>query len=184
MALAPTGYRAAPITAAIGGIPMSTHHSTGTVTGRGAPPTWLPTMAMVVGAVFLLVGVLGFIPGITTNYDDLTFAGHESDAKLLGIFEVSVLHNIVHLLFGIAGLVAARSAATAGWYLLIGGVVYAVLWVYGLVVDEHSTANFVPVNDADDWLHFVLAVTMIALGAVGLRALRNSVGTVGTTTAR
>jgi len=133
---------------------------------------------MVVGATFLVVGVLGFIPGITTNYDDLTFAGHESDAKLLGIFEVSILHNIVHLLFGVVGLWAARAATTAGWYLLIGGLVYAVLWVYGLLVDHDSDANFVPLNDADNWLHFVLAVLMIALGALGLKKLRDSVGTV------
>ena len=150
---------------------MSTHQS--------APPAWLPTAAMVVGATFLLVGVLGFIPGITTNYDDLTFAGHESDAKLLGIFEVSVLHNIVHLLFGVVGLWAARAARTAAYYLLVGGLIYAVLWLYGLLVDKESSANFVPLNTADDWLHFVLAIGMIALGALGLRKLRDSVGTTG-----
>lgn len=139
-------------------------------------PTWLPTAAMLVGATFLLVGVLGFVPGITTNYDDMTFAGHESEAKLLGIFEVSVLHNVVHLLFGVAGILAARAADTSGWYLLGGGLIYAVLWIYGLVIDKDSSANFVPLNTADDWLHFVLAVVMIALGAVGLRTLRGSVG--------
>jgi arginine exporter protein ArgO len=152
---------------------MSTSHQHTT----SAPPTWLPTAAMVVGATFLLVGILGFIPGITTNYSDLTFAGHESDAKLLGIFEVSILHNIVHLAFGVAGLAAARAAATAGWYLLIGGLIYAVLWVYGLAVGEDSSANFVPLNTADNWLHFVLAVGMILLGAIGLKQVRQSVGT-------
>lgn len=148
-------------------------------------PTWLPTASMVVGGTFLLVGVLGFIPGITTNYDEMTFAGHESGAKLLGIFEVSVLHNAVHLLFGVLGIVAARSATTAAWYLLGGGLVYAVLWLYGLLVDKDSSANFVPLNTADDWLHFVLAVLMIGLGAVGLRAVRRDVGPgVGTSTVR
>lgn len=150
---------------------MATMHPSDT--DRTAPPTWLPTAALVVGATFLLVGVLGFIPGITTNYDDLTFAGHHSEAKLLGIFEVSVLHNIVHLLFGVVGLIAARAARTAGQYLLIGGLVYAVLWVYGMVIDKDSAANFVPLNSADNWLHFVLAVVMITLGAIGLRRLRD-----------
>ena len=153
---------------------MTTSHSAYHTDG---PPTWLPTAAMVVGATFLLVGVLGFIPGITTNYDDLSFAGHQSDAKLLGIFEVSVLHNVVHLLFGVAGLLAARAASTAGWYLVIGGAIYAVLWLYGLVIDKHSSANFVPLNTADDWLHFVLAVAMLALGAIGLKSLRSRVPT-------
>lgn len=122
--------------------------------------------ALLVGAVFLLVGVLGFIPGITTDYDTMEFAGHESEAKLLGIFQVSVLHNIVHLLFGVAGVAMARAASTARLFLLGGGVIYLVLWVYGLVIDHDSDANFIPVNTADDWLHFGLGVGMIALGAL------------------
>jgi arginine exporter protein ArgO len=124
----------------------------------------LRTAATVVGAVFLLVGVLGFIPGITSNYSDLTFAGHNSQAKLLGVFQVSVLHNVVHLLFGVAGLAMSRRRDTARTYLIGGGVIYLVLWLYGLVVGQESSANFVPVNTADDWLHFVLGVGMIGLG--------------------
>jgi hypothetical protein len=114
--------------------------------------------------VFLLVGVLGFIPGITTDYDTMEFAGHESEAMLFGVFQVSVLHNIVHLLFGVAGLAMARNVVTARTFLVGGGVIYAVLWLYGLIVDRDSGANFVPVNTADNWLHLGLAVGMIALG--------------------
>ncbi|MFC6091504.1 DUF4383 domain-containing protein [Saccharothrix lopnurensis] len=128
--------------------------------------------AAAVGAVFLLVGILGFIPGITTNYDQLGFAGHHSGALLLGIFAVSVLHNVVHLLFGVAGLVLARSAGGALAFLVGGGVVYLVLWLYGLVVDHESSANFVPLNAADNWLHLALGVGMIALGLVLGRAAR------------
>lgn len=119
-----------------------------------------------VGVVFFLVGVLGFIPGITTNYDSLQAAGHESNAELLGIFQVSVLHNVVHLLFGVAGVAMARSASGARLFLVGGGVVYLALWLYGLVIDKSSQANFVPLNTADDWLHFVLGVGMIGLGVV------------------
>lgn len=126
----------------------------------------LQRVAAAVGAVFLLVGILGFIPGITTDYSSLEFAGHGSDAKLLGIFEVSILHNIVHLLFGVAGLALARSWDSARAYLIGGGAVYLVLWIYGLVIDHESAANFVPVNDADNWLHFVLGAAMIALGVL------------------
>ena len=121
--------------------------------------------ALAVGAVFLLVGVLGFVPGITTNYDQLSFAGHHSNAALLGLFNVSVLHNLVHLAFGVAGIALARTFNGARSYLIGGGIVYLVLFVYGLVVDHDSSANFVPVNDADNWLHLGLAVAMIALGA-------------------
>jgi 4-hydroxybenzoate polyprenyltransferase len=120
--------------------------------------------AMVVAAVFLLVGILGFIPGATTDYDGMTFAGHESTAMLFGVFHVSILHNIVHLLFGIVGLVMARTAAGARSFLIGGGVVYLVLWLYGLVIDHDSAANFVPLNGADNWLHLVLGVGMAGLG--------------------
>src|SRR3978361_1214574 len=81
------------------------------------------TAALVVGIVFLLVGVLGFVPGITNHYDTMTFAGHDSQAKLLGIFQVSILHNIVHLLFGIVGVLAARTASGARSFLIVGGVI-------------------------------------------------------------
>jgi hypothetical protein len=120
--------------------------------------------ARVVGAVFLLVGVLGFIPGITSDYGTMGAAGHGSMAMLLGIFQVSVLHNIVHLLFGVAGIAMSRTASGARTYLVGGGVVYLVLWIYGLVLDQNSSANFVPVNTADNWLHLVLGLGMIGLG--------------------
>jgi hypothetical protein len=122
--------------------------------------------ARVVGAVFLLVGVLGFIPGITTDYDQMQLAGEDSGAMLLGLFEVSVLHNVVHLLFGVAGLALAKNARSAASYLVVGGVVYLALFVYGMVVGERSDANFVPLNDADNWLHLLLGLGMVALGIV------------------
>lgn len=131
---------------------------------RSMTATTLQTAATVVAGTFLLVGVLGFIPGITTGYDSMTFAGHESNAQLLGIFQVSILHNIVHLLFGIAGLVLATSWNGARGFLIGGGAIYLVLWIYGLAIDHQSTANFVPLNDADNWLHLVLGAGMLALG--------------------
>jgi hypothetical protein len=124
--------------------------------------TLAQTLALVFGVVFLAVGVLGFIPGITTNYDDMAFAGKDSEAELLGIFQVSVLHNIVHLLFGIGGIALARRWDTARTYLLGSGVIYAVLFIYGLIVSAGDDANFVPMNTADDWLHLVLAIAFLA----------------------
>ena len=132
--------------------------------------------AAIVGVVFLLVGVLGFIPGITTNFGDLSFAGHESDARLFGLFQVSILHNIVHLLFGIAGLALARTAAQARTYLVFGGVIYLVLFLYGLIVGQESAANFVPVNTADDILHLILGIGMIGLGLALTRDRRGVAG--------
>lgn len=121
--------------------------------------------AFAVGATFLIVGVLGFIPPITQDFGQLEFAGPDSEAMLLGLFQVSVLHNAVHLLFGFAGL-AARGAVAARTYLIGGGAVYGGLWIYGTVVDQTSDANFVPVNTADNWLHLGLATGMILLGVI------------------
>ncbi|WTY80184.1 DUF4383 domain-containing protein [Micromonospora sp. NBC_01405] len=126
-------------------------------------------VAAIVGVVFLVIGVLGFIPGVTTYYSDLRFAGHDSEAKLFGLFQVSVLHNIVHLLFGVAGLALARTVSGARTFLVGGGAIYLVLWLYGLVVDHSSGANFIPVNGADNWLHLFLGVGMIALGVLTTR---------------
>jgi len=120
--------------------------------------------AAAVGVVFLLVGLLGFVPGVTANFDSLQLFGRQSDGLLLGVFAVSVLHNIVHLAFGVAGVAMARTASAARAFLIGGGVIYVVLWLYGLVIDLDSPANFVPVNTADNWLHLALAVAMVALG--------------------
>ena len=117
-----------------------------------------------VAIAFLLVGVLGFVPGVTTNYDGLSVAGHHSAAMLLGVFQVSVLHNVVHVLFGVAGLVLARTLAGARLYLVGGGAIYLVLWLYGLAVGPDSVANFVPLNTADNWLHLLLGLVMSTLG--------------------
>lgn len=135
-----------------------------TKTVAGREMTLVQLGSAVVGVVFLIVGILGFIPGITSNYGDMTFASHESGALLLGIFGVNILHNIVHLLFGVVGLATARTASAAKYFLLIGGVIYLVLWIFGLVIDQDSAINFVALNTPDNWLHFVLGVGMVVLG--------------------
>ncbi|MDN3242509.1 DUF4383 domain-containing protein [Glycomyces tritici] len=134
--------------------------------GASAARTPLRTTTMLVSAVFLLVGLLGFVPGITSDFSEMTFAGHHSSAMLFGVFAVSVLHNLVHVLFGIIGFLCAGSPGRSVAYLLYGGAIYLVLWLYGLVIDLESTANFVPVNSADNWLHFGLGAGMVVLGAV------------------
>ncbi|GAA1131647.1 DUF4383 domain-containing protein [Citricoccus alkalitolerans] len=135
-----------------------------TTTDRDAPGrSPVQVVAMVYGVVFLLVGIAGFIPGLTTNYETMQFAGHHSEAMLMGIFQVSILHNVVHVLYGIAGLALARTGTMTRHYLLWGGIVYLLLWLYGLFIGHDSPANFVPFNNADNWLHLGLGVTMVAL---------------------
>ncbi|HEU0182413.1 DUF4383 domain-containing protein [Agromyces mariniharenae] len=128
--------------------------------------TPVQVVALIFGIVFLAVGIAGFIPGLTTDVDALLFWGSDSGAMLLGIFQVSILHNIVHLLFGAAGLWLASSFAGSRNYLIWGGVVYGLILVYGLFVSGDHPANVVPVNTADNWLHGALAVAMILLGVL------------------
>ncbi|MDX1871611.1 DUF4383 domain-containing protein [Mycolicibacterium sp. 120266] len=138
--------------------------------------------ALVVGALFLVVGIAGFIPGLTTHTDMLTWAGHHSGSMLLGVFAVSVLHNVVHLAFGIAGLLASRTGTAARGFLVVAGVIYLVLTLYGVVIDHASSANFVPLNTADNWLHLALGLAMVGLGVLlGRPAVHTDDGTIAPT---
>jgi hypothetical protein len=123
--------------------------------------------ARLVGIVFLVVGVAGFVPGLTTNlFDGLEFAGSDGTAELLGRFDVSVLHNMVHGLFGLAGLALAGTAGGARMYLLGGGALYLALSVLGAV----GGGDWLPTDRADDSLHLALGVGMVAAGLAVSRA--------------
>ena len=127
--------------------------------------TPVQAVARLVGIVFLLVGIAGFIPGITTDlYDGLEFAGDEGTSELLGLFQVSVLHNIVHALFGI-GILMAATPEGARTFLLGSGAIYVVLFLLGII----GGADWIPANDADDWLHLALGIGLIALGLITSR---------------
>ena len=135
--------------------------------------TQVQQAARLFGIVFLLVGIAGFIPGITTNlYDGLDFAGDGSEAELLGLFQVSILHNIVHALFGV-GIFMAATPEGARTYLLGAGAIYIVLFLLGII----GGADWVPVNDADNWLHLVLGVALLGLGFVLTRDRDRTVAT-------
>ena len=139
---------------------MSNSPGPQTPSGRSAQQKAAPA----IGIVFLAIGILGFIPGITVNYSEMSFASHNSDALLLGVFQVSILHNIVHLLFGAVGILLARNFRGAPAYLISGGAIYLILLLHGLLVGQDSVANFAPVNTADDILHLLLGISMIGLG--------------------
>jgi hypothetical protein len=139
--------------------------------------TAIQKTALAVGIVFLIVGIAGFIPGLTHPIDHLEGAGADSEALLMGIFQVSVLHNIVHLLFGVLGLAVAARARASRNYLIWGGVIYLVLFIYGLFAVGAPDANFVPVNSADNWLHLVLGLGMLALGLLVDRNRNRTTGT-------
>lgn len=160
---------------------VTSNQSASTPPAARAGRTPVQIAALIVGIVFLLVGIAGFIPGLTQNFSDLQLAGPAGHAMLLGIFHVSILHNVVHLLFGVAGVLLARTSTMARHYLLWGGLIYLALFLYGLVIDYDSAANFVPLSDANNWLHLVLGLGMVALSFLPRRG-RSSRDEVGPTT--
>jgi hypothetical protein len=130
------------------------------------------SLASLAGTMFLVVGILGFVPWVTADFHRLRFAGHRSSAELFGVFDVSILHNLLHLALGLAGLWLARRFAGARVYLLGGGALYLALWLYGLIVGRNEGSNFIPVDAADDWAHFVVGLALLAAGLVAGRARR------------
>jgi len=118
--------------------------------------------ALLVACAFLVVGLCGFIPVVTTGYGQLDWAGR-SGAKLFGVFAVSGLHNVMHLAFGVVGFMLIRSYASARAYLIGGGLAYLAIWVGGMLID-HIRANVGAGSGADNWLHFGLGAVMVILG--------------------
>lgn len=108
--------------------------------------------SLLFGVVFLAVGVLGFVPGIT-NDDDL----------LLGIFQVGALQNVIHLLSGAAALLAAKTEAYGQLYFKVFGAVYAIVAIVGIVQGDTVLGLF-DVNAAENILHVVLAVAFLGIG--------------------
>jgi 4-hydroxybenzoate polyprenyltransferase len=103
---------------------------------------------------------------VTDDFAELRAAGHRSAAQLFGVFDVSILLNLIHIVLGIAGLWLARTWAGARIYLIGGGAICLALWIYGLAVGRDSSANFIPVDSADNWLHFAVGLAMLAAGIV------------------
>jgi Domain of unknown function (DUF4383) len=123
-------------------------------------------LALLLGLGLLAVGIAGFIPGITTHFGDISFAGDGSGAKLFRVFQTSILLNLVHLLVGVAGIALSRVRDTARLFLVAGGVAYLVIFLYGFFTSQDSGANFVPLNPADDILHAVLGGSMLVAGLI------------------
>ena len=126
-----------------------------TGTGRGAM-TWPQMLALAFGAIYLLVGVVGFF---VTGFDD--FFAHDTNETLVG-FEINGMHNVVHIVIGVAGLLLGRTLAgarTYGWLLAIG---YGAAFVYGLIAVGEDW-DFLNLNGADNVLHILTALVGLAI---------------------
>ncbi|HYF17860.1 MAG TPA: DUF4383 domain-containing protein [Ramlibacter sp.] len=121
--------------------------------------TTLRRFALIFGIVFLLVGVAGFIPGITQPHDHPNVMLKAGMGLVLGLFPVNVLHNLAHLLFGVWGLAASRTDTASRAYGKGVAIAYALLTVMGLIpaMNLHTTFGLVPLYGHDIWLHAGLA---------------------------
>lgn len=136
------------------------------VTPAGSRTRPARPIAAFAGAALLVLGVAGFIPGLTTNYSALAMTGPGSDAHLFGVFTVSVLGNIVHLVLGAAGVAAAARAAAGRVFLVVGGGVLILLGVFGLAFGPDNPSEVFSFNGADNWLHGIFGVVLILLAFV------------------
>ncbi|HEX6053217.1 MAG TPA: DUF4383 domain-containing protein [Gemmatimonadaceae bacterium] len=119
--------------------------------------TTVQRVAQIFGVIFLLVGILGFVStGMSMDPNP------ETAPRLLGLFPVNALHNVVHLLFGVWGLVASRSFGAAKTYATVSGAIYVVLAVLGFIAP--TTFGLIPIGGNDIWLHAMLGIALLAAG--------------------
>jgi hypothetical protein len=121
----------------------------------------IKTAAVLFGIVFILIGILGFVPGITNN------------EMLLGIFHVNAAHNVVHLLSGAVALFAGMTSFGASrMYFRIFGVVYGLVAILGLMnMGQHTMLlGLISNNDADTFLHIGIAAVSLLLGFMPAKA--------------
>ena len=122
--------------------------------------------ALIVGIVYLLVGIAGFIPGLVDDREFADLAVDSGSGDLLGLFPINVLHNLVHLLIGVLGILAYRTFAASRTYGRALAIVYGLLAVMGLIdaVDLNTTFGLVPLFSHDIWLHAVTAAIAAYFG--------------------
>jgi hypothetical protein len=126
------------------------------------------TFARVWGILFLIIGIGGFIPGLMTEHDHPDVTMEAGLGLELGLFPVNLLHNLVHLVFGVWGLLSGRDAGSARSYAKATAVIYAVFVVMGLIPAARlwTTFGLVPLYGNDVWLHVILAAGAAYFGFV------------------
>ncbi|WP_439592829.1 DUF4383 domain-containing protein [Microbacterium sp.] len=125
-------------------------------------------VAVIFGAVYLLVGALGF--AYTSGVGFVATEG----GLILGIFEVNPLHNIVHLLVGAALLIAGLSSVVAAKTInTIIGAVYLLLGIVGFFL-VGTALNILALNTFDHFLHLASALVLLGVGLAADRSVRSA----------
>ena len=124
--------------------------------------------ALIWGIVFLIIAASGFIPGMwhpaPAHYPDIAVDTWYGAA--LGLFPVNILHDLVHLVFGVGGVAAYRSLDSAKTYAKAVAIIYAMFAVMGLIPVLNTTFGLVPLFGNDIWLHLLLAAPAAYFGFI------------------
>lgn len=131
--------------------------------------------ALIMGIAFLAVGILGFVPALVTPPEGeaalLIEAGH---GLLFGLFPVNVVHNLIHLAFGVWGVVVWRAFTPSRIYARSVAIIYAVLAVMGLIPVLRTTFGLVPIHGNDIWLHAVIAIVAAYFGYASVTTVESA----------
>lgn len=125
------------------------------------------TFALVFGIIYLLVGILGFVPGINQHSADLHPISVEmAHGRLFGLFPVNAMHNLVHILIGLWGILASRSIGGARLYAQALALIYGLLAILGLIPATDELFGLAPIYSHDIWLHAGSAIIAAYFGFV------------------
>ncbi len=114
-------------------------------------------VAQIFGWIFVVIAIWGFVVSGGSMEADPAMA-----PKVMGLFAVNLLHNIVHLLFGVWGIMAARAPASARTYAIVAGSIYLALTILGFLTP--TTFGLIPIGGNDIWLHALIAVVLLGAG--------------------
>ncbi|GAC1393154.1 MAG: DUF4383 domain-containing protein [Vulcanimicrobiaceae bacterium] len=121
----------------------------------------VPTAARIFGVIYLVVGGLGFVRMLAPALPDPPHLVLGTTVLLFGLFAVNVVHNIIHIVIGLSGLLAGRSFASARGYFGLVAVVYVLLVIAGLIPLTNTFFGIAPIFGNDIWLHALTAIAAI-----------------------
>ncbi|ACO46013.1 DUF4383 domain-containing protein [Deinococcus deserti] len=122
------------------------------------------TFARAAGIIYLLVGLLGFIPTFLSPYAGPDLAVDSMQGRLLGLFPVNLMHNLVHIAIGLWGLSAARSLGASVGFARGLAVLYTLLAIMGLIPGLKTMFGLAPLHGNDVWLHAATALVAAYFG--------------------
>lgn len=127
--------------------------------------------ALIFGIIYLLIGVMGLIPGLLQPMDpgNPPVTMDMLSGNLLGLFPVNILHTLVHLAIGLWGIFAYRTFDAARTFALVTGIVFALLFLFGLIPGLQTMFGLLPLHGADRWLHLASSAVALYFGLAAPR---------------